>query len=272
MNRFKFRALLTPVIELEDNIKEQVCFYIDDISIDSEGYSCFSTDEVFTAVNEQGYDLDMCCKVVRRMNVDNTSSNKDSFIIKTDYCIPEQVLQSDTNDKLIFENDIVTDGKDFYTVKWSEKKLRFILVDEYGNVKSAKKLKKYELFRNSLENVKLHNKLNEDITEYNKKWMLELHKTTALTSLTITKENMIKMKEILYANDFKPISAKTANEILTELTRELADWQLYGDVSFENNDGFKEIRVVYKNELVGVMAKGNVRLNFENFTFIPDEG
>ena len=88
---------------------------------------------------------------------------------------------------------------------------------------------------------------------------------------TITMEDVLTIKEVVYANDFKQLSSKLAEDISRDLFLLMDDWKKYGTAMFKVVDGLKEIHLIYKGELIGVIGKGYIEFHFDKFKSIPEE-
>ena len=273
MSRFKFRARMTPEIELDDKTKKQFCFYIDDIMVNSDG-------NAFVPLNSIGEGIDLpetsviYQDLIEKIISDGDVINNEFLIISDYYCDVEQALQCDKNGNLIYENDVIADAdNNRFLVDWSEKKNRFILTNGSGTVKAAKNLKKYVLVRNSIENYKILEDLNDQIEKKQREKENDSAKEVKQESdkPTITVNDVVSIKEVVYANDFKRLSSKLANDISRDLFFRMNDWNKYGKATFEIIDGLNEIHLIYKGELIGVMGEGYIEFHFDKFKSIPEE-
>lgn len=212
--------------------------------------------------------------LIEKIISDGDVINNDFLIISDDYCDVEQALQCDKNGNLIYENDVIADAdNNRFLVDWSEKKNRFILTNGNGTVKAAKNLKKYILVRNSIENYKILVDLNDQIEKKQREKENDSAKEVKkeVDQPTITRKDVLTIKEVVYANDFKQLSSKLAEDISRDLFFLMDDWKKYGKATFEIVDGLKEIRLTYKGELIGVIGKGYIEFHFDKFKSIPEE-
>ncbi len=274
MSRFKFRARMTPEIELDDKTKKQICFYIDDIMVNSDGNAFVPINSIGVGIDLPEEDFGIYENLIEKIISDGEVINNDFLIITDYYCDVEQALQCDKNGNLIYENDVIADAdNNRFFVDWSEKKNRFILTNGNGTVKAAKNLKKYILVRNSIENYKILVDLNDQIEakhrEKENNSANEVKKEA--DKPTITMEDVLTIKEVVYANDFKQLSSKLAEDISRDLFLLMDDWKKYGTAMFKVVDGLKEIHLIYKGELIGVIGKGYIEFHFDKFKSIPEE-
>lgn len=274
MSRFKFRARMTPEIELDDKTKKQICFYIDNVMVNSDGNAFVPINSIGAGIDLPEEDFGIYEDLIEKIISDGEVINNDFLIITDYYCDVEQALQCDKNGNLIYENDVIADAdNNRFLVDWSEKKNRFILTNGNGTVKAAKNLKKYILVRNSIKNYKILVDLNDQIEakqrEKENNSAKEVKKEA--DKPTITMEDVLTIKEVVYANDFKQLSSKLAENISRDLFLLMNDWKKYGKATFKVVDGLKEIHLTYKGEPIGVMGEGYIQLNFDKFTTVTEE-
>ena len=271
MNHYKFRALLTPFVEDDEGNKTHLYLYVDEVTVDCDGYVCFASDDLYNASLNSDLDCDLHRHLFEKVDSDNLSTHRDEFLIKENYCCPEQALQCDKNGELIYENDVIADDRNMYTVKWSDEKNRFILVDvKSGKEKGAKNIQKYELVRNSLEDYKWR-EATWKIIEKEVAEIKAITKSIKSQMPTIKSTQLNAIKEIIYANNFKPINSETAYELSIQLSNKVKDWSLVGEVTFEKFDTERTIRILFCDKLLATMTFNRIDIQSDNFNVVPDK-